>query len=72
MRIERWLSGASVCHVTRTQVTVLMRYIKAGIQIGFVTIVLGGQRWVDLGVSLPSSLLEMASARFSERHYLKK
>lgn len=57
---------------TRTQVTVLTRYIKAGIQIGFVTIVLGGQRWVDLGVSLPSSLLEMASSRFSERHYLKK
>lgn len=60
--------GASVCCVMRTQVTIL----KLGFQNVSVAIMLGGQRWVDPGVLVTSSLVEMTSFRFSERHYLKK
>lgn len=60
--------GASVCCVMRTQVTML----KLGFQNVSVAIMLGGQRWVDPGVLVASSLVEMTSFRFSERHRLRK
>ena len=68
MKVEKWFRGASVCCVMRTQVTIL----KLGFQNVSVAIMLGGQRWVDPGVLVASSLVEMTSFRFSERYYLKK
>lgn len=68
MKIERWFRGASVCCVMRTQVIML----KLGFQNVSVAIMLGGQRWVDPGVLVASSLVEMTSFRFSERHRLRK